>query len=220
MQTNRHILPPFWLKLLPLKREILCSPEIKTSYLILLVSWFPFITAKSPCLVGIPPQKLRISPETTPSQKESHFPTIDFQGLYLCQDGCQSMKPNRNTRIWFPCSFAECCSFRVKYMSRSPLALGVAGGSLSSILFRFASELVQEHWDSPLLEPAISCACNELSGYFWGLDSRSLIIGICIGFTLGPLLELLFLIRHWWASVVRRQLLILGRISGPIYRDI
>lgn len=105
-------------------------------------------------------------------------------------------------------------------MSRSPLALGVAGGSLSSILFRFASELVQEHWDSPLLEPAISCACNELSGYFWGLDSRSLIIGICIGFTLGPLLELLFLIRHWWASVVRRQLLILGRISGPIYRDI
>ncbi len=126
--------------------------------------------------------------------------------------------------VWFPCSFVRCCSFRVKYMSRSPLALGLAGGSVSSILFRFASELVHDHWsgniDNPLLESALTCGCNEVANYLWGLDSRSLIIGICIGFLLGPLLELLFLVRHWWASVVRRQLLVLGRISGPIYREI
>ena len=106
-------------------------------------------------------------------------------------------------------------------MSRSPLALGLAGGSLSSVLFRFASEVIHDTWDTPIIEPSsLGCVCNESTGYFGGLDSRSLIVGVVIGFTLGPLLELLFLVRHWWASVVRRQLVILGRISGPLYREI
>ena len=109
-----------------------------------------------------------------------------------------------------------------KYMSRGPLALGLAGGSLSSVLFRFASELVQQQgpWENPLIEPVLACAGSEFSGYIWGLDTRSLLVGIFIGLTLWPILELLFLVRHWWASVVRRQLVILGRISGPLYREI
>lgn len=109
-------------------------------------------------------------------------------------------------------------------MFRRPLALGAAGGSLSSLGLRLLSEtLLSVPEPSPVTAvPVPNCECPDLdiSGLGGELDLRSCLIGVLVGISLGPILELLLLIRHWWTSLVRRQLQTLARGLRPLYREV
>ena len=115
-------------------------------------------------------------------------------------------------------------SCRVKTpMFRRPLALGAAGGSLSSLALRLLTESVSSVVDPslPVPLPDLSCACpTSLDLPATGLDLRSLLIGLVVGLSLGPLLELLLVVRHWWTSLIRRQLQSLARGLRPLYREL
>ena len=108
-------------------------------------------------------------------------------------------------------------------MFRRPLALGAAGGSLSSLALRLLTESVSSDVDPslPVPLPDLSCACpTSLDLPATGLDLRSLLIGLVVGLSLGPLLELLLVVRHWWTSLIRRQLQSLARGLRPLYREL
>ena len=112
-------------------------------------------------------------------------------------------------------------------MFRQPLALGEAGGSLSFLGLRLLSGTLLSVPDptSVTAVPDPGCECpvldsSESSGLGGELDLRSCLIGVLFGISLGPMLELLLLIRHWWTSLVRRQLQTLARGLRPLYREI
>ena len=114
--------------------------------------------------------------------------------------------------------------FRVKTpMLGRPLALGAAGGSLTSLALRLLADSFLSV-ESPLSVPVpdLSCVCPaslELPATS-DLDLRSVLLGVLIGLSLGPLLELLLIIRHWWTSLLRHQFHSLARSVRPLYREI
>ena len=109
-------------------------------------------------------------------------------------------------------------------MFRQPLALGEAGGSLSFLGLRLFSETLLSVPDptsvTAVPDPGCECPVLDSSGLGGELDLRSCLIGVLVGISLGPILELLLLIRHWWTSLVRRQLQTLARGLRPLYREI
>lgn len=103
-------------------------------------------------------------------------------------------------------------------MYRQPLAVGAAGGSLASFLLRLAADTFTQ--DHPFIADTLeSCVCPALIYPSIDLDTKSVIIGIFIGLILGPLLELLVLVRQWWAQLVRHNLVALARSRAPLYKD-
>ncbi len=113
---------------------------------------------------------------------------------------------------------AQAASVDQEYMFRRPLAIGAAGGSFSSLALHFLSEAFGESSiDRALFDPVPTCNL-DLSSRDLPIDPRSVLIGIVIGLALGPLLEVVFLIRQWWTGAVRRRLLSLVRGGAPLYR--
>ena len=95
------------------------------------------------------------------------------------------------------------------------MTLGLAGGSLSSIAWRFFTDLADSNFHS--LPPAPSdCVCPICDT----LDWKSLAGGILIGIAIGPLLEALLVVRQRWSNLVRRQLAVVIRSVRPLYRDV
>jgi hypothetical protein len=66
--------------------------------------------------------------------------------------------------------------------------------------------------DSPLLEDFLDFDVSGL-GADLGLDLRSLIIGLGVGLTFGPIIDALFLLRRSWGRFVRAA--IRGRAEAP-----
>lgn len=94
-----------------------------------------------------------------------------------------------------------------------PVPLAVASGSLSSLVFAFAKELFLGNLREPDFNPPATSSelCSLLQPTpSWQLDHCSLIIGILVGFLLGPVLDLVVLLRISWVRFVRGQ----GRLSG------
>ena len=94
-----------------------------------------------------------------------------------------------------------------------PLAAGVASGGLSGLLASIAQEAL---WASPTLTELERSCLGPL--YQWtvlgvDLDPKSLIIGIFLGLFLGPILEVLCLVRHLAAIYLRRA--VLGQQVAP-----
>ena len=103
------------------------------------------------------------------------------------------------------------CSFEGPNFMR-PLAAGVASGGLSGLLVSIAQEAL---WASPALtEFERSCLAPLYQWTVLGidLDPKSLIIGICIGLFLGPILEVICLLRHLAAIYLRRAFI--GQVSA------
>ena len=105
-------------------------------------------------------------------------------------------------------------------MLRRPFALGAAGGSISSLVLRLVSDLVDQPFDTSLAHTALDCVCPTLLAGNSDIDLRSCIFGILIGLALGPLLEALVLLRHYWGNLVRRRFLSLSRQGAPLFRVI
>ena len=102
-------------------------------------------------------------------------------------------------------------------MSRGPLAIGAASGSLASLALRAVLEL---SGSEPLAPPSSSllgldCTCPAEGLEFWGFDLRSVGLGILIGVSIGPICEVILLLRWKWVSFLRSRLFGSDRDSGP-----
>ncbi len=93
-----------------------------------------------------------------------------------------------------------------------PVALAGFSGGLAGWLL----QLVREAAVPPALdylgpswtEVAEECHCGKQLQRIWGLDLdlRSVLVGIVLGFALGPLVECLNLLRQLWTLYLRSQL--------------
>ena len=94
------------------------------------------------------------------------------------------------------------------------LTVGAASGSFTAIGFRVLSELLRS---SPPLPDCPGCPlCPELPEIPIielpeRLDLVSLVIGIVVGLSIGPLLDLLYLLRQTWRAWIRTRLSELAR---------
>ena len=73
-----------------------------------------------------------------------------------------------------------------------PVALSVASGSISSLLVALARELT---W-SEVLPPVAQDICPFLTEERPQWDLRSILLGVCIGLLLGPLVDFIHFLRH------------------------
>ena len=88
-----------------------------------------------------------------------------------------------------PHVFSMDCSV---FSSMRPVALSVASGSISSLLVALARELT---W-SEALPPIAQDLCPYLTEDRPFLDCRSVLVGICIGILLGPVVDFIHFLRH------------------------
>ena len=98
--------------------------------------------------------------------------------------------------------------FGIKLMDRA-LTVGAASGSFTAIGFRVLSELLRS---TPPLPDCPGCPlCPELPEIPIielpeRLDLVSLVIGIAVGLSIGPLLDLLYLLPQTWRVWIRTRL--------------
>ena len=99
-------------------------------------------------------------------------------------------------------------------MALRPIPLSILGGSLASVLLRsFEDHLPFDFPPAASLQEA--CLGPEFLDF---VHWPSLGLGVIIGFFLGPIIDLLYLLRVWWAAFVRERLLVYRRQQGPLYR--
>ncbi len=102
-------------------------------------------------------------------------------------------------------------------MDRS-LAIGATGGSISALLWQVASDLFQESTglECPVCPVPLEC----ISEIGWErLDWPSVAFGVLLGFFLGPIFDLLYVIREGWRLWVRERLgALVGGNNRPLYR--
>lgn len=95
----------------------------------------------------------------------------------------------------------------VKRSMDRTLAVGATSGSLSAVLLRIISDSFASQ-----LPPGFECPiCPEEAVDFLGslqsrLDWPSLLLGLLLGLSLGPLLEVLYLLRQSWRIWVQSRL--------------
>ncbi len=91
-----------------------------------------------------------------------------------------------------------------------PVALAGFSGGLAGTFLQLLREATGPA-ASPIeyLAPAISevCSCTDSAwkGWVLDIDPRSLVVGICLGLALGPVLECICLVRQLWAVYLRAQ---------------
>ena len=106
-------------------------------------------------------------------------------------------------------------------MSRGPLAVSAAGGSITSLLWHFfVDNWKQPTWDTTA-DLCITSTSQSSSIHILGfrLDFPSLILGLILGLALGPVLEVVVLLRQLWTAAIRRHFLASSRTS-PLFRVI
>ncbi len=116
----------------------------------------------------------------------------------------------------------SCCGCKLlrvqAWMSRSPLAISAAGGSLTALLWDYVWHQWTPETYRPVLNSAV-CDCplslSRLPG-FLNLDLPSFVWGILVGLALGPLIEVIFLLRQLWVAAIRRQFA--STRAGPLFR--
>ena len=102
-------------------------------------------------------------------------------------------------------------------MARS-LQISLLGGSLGSLFLRGLEELASV----PSLQPVWpELPTRELLHPFqsWQLDGPSILLGVLIGLSLGPVIDGICLLQARWTSYVRAQLRLLAALQGPYYRQ-
>ncbi len=90
-----------------------------------------------------------------------------------------------------------------------PVTTAVASGSLTSLVVALAKEfLVTQIPVVPELTQDLCSITEALSSPDWHLDHYSLLLGILIGLSAGPIIDLLFFLRLSWSRFLR------GRWAG------
>ena len=102
--------------------------------------------------------------------------------------------------------FTCVCPSRFLMLNR-PLAIGSAGGGLASALLYCLESSFRDPQlpaATPLFEELCQCGTSvRLLGV--EVEVRSLVIGLVVGFFLGPLVEVLGLVRQWWSYQLRAR---------------
>lgn len=109
--------------------------------------------------------------------------------------------------------------------SQRQLSLGVAGGSITSLLW----QILREWPEHPTIGPVIiekvghilECDCNWLAGI--ELSERDIgifLVGLIVGIFLLPVLEFLLILRQAWTVWVRNKLLGNPISNKQLYRTI
>ena len=98
-----------------------------------------------------------------------------------------------------------------------PLAVGAASGSLSAVLIQLLSGLAS-------VDPIVGCpdcpVCVEQLLRWEAVDIPSLIAGLLLGLCIGPVLDLLQLLRQSWKVWLQSKLVALekGDSKTPLYK--
>ena len=101
-------------------------------------------------------------------------------------------------------------------MDRS-LAVGATSGSVSALIIRFLSEIASRSAEVPFECPI--CPDLELWDFkIERLDIPSLLLGLLVGFLLGPILDLAHLGRQTWRFWLQQRLRQLHREPGALYK--
>lgn len=112
-------------------------------------------------------------------------------------------------------------------MDRSVAAVGATSGSLSALLLRFLSEFntptappscpAFDLGDCPICPDIDLAALRHLR--LGDLDLLSVVVGLLIGVLLGPVLDLLQLLRNSWRVWLQSKLQKLAKEGGePLYK--
>ena len=104
-----------------------------------------------------------------------------------------------------------------------PVATAIASGSLTSLVFNLARDLIGERLELVLpssapLPPLTSDLCTLIRpAADWHLDLYSFLVGTLVGLTLSAALDLLIVARIHWARFVQAQT---SAAAGarPLYR--
>ena len=83
-----------------------------------------------------------------------------------------------------------------------PVAAAIGSGSLSSLVFAVAREILRS--DPPVFSGPSTDLCPLLDLPEWHLDTHSFAIGLLVGVALLPLLDFLILVRLSWIRWVRQ----------------
>ncbi len=98
-----------------------------------------------------------------------------------------------------------------------PLALGAASGSFSAVLIQLLSGLAS-------VDPLVGCpdcpVCVDQLLRWESLDLPSLIAGLILGLLLGPIFDLIQLLRQSWKVWLQSKLIALerGDTKAPLYK--
>ena len=102
-----------------------------------------------------------------------------------------------------------------------PLALAGVSGGFAGAALQLLKEVAFTDPPSSYLEPYCDCpavAGTKVGIFGFEVDLTSLILGLLVGFLLGPLVETLYLLRQLWASYVRSQIAGWRPPRTPSYR--
>lgn len=96
--------------------------------------------------------------------------------------------------------------FGHRVMVDRPLTLGAAGGSFSALLWRLVAEASTPSLQVPVVDCPLCPTCEVPVINFGPLDPTSILVGIFLGLAIGPILDLLLVIRATWRWWVRTRL--------------
>ena len=91
-------------------------------------------------------------------------------------------------------------------MPDHPLVVGAAGGSIGSLLFSLARQFLEEPLGA-VVQPALQeCLC----GIDWDLEGQTVkvfLLGLLCGILLGPIVDIIWIVRERWRRFVAARVL-------------
>lgn len=100
-----------------------------------------------------------------------------------------------------------------------PLAIGGAGGAASSILVSILRGLLLDH--HPEVPLNLPCECPRFDFELEDLPWATFALGLACGIALGPLIDLLWILRQRWRRFIWRACVSEQRdqqVSRPLYK--
>lgn len=87
-----------------------------------------------------------------------------------------------------------------------PVTTAVASGSVTSLVFALAKEfLVNQVPIPPDLSQDLCSITEAFSSQSWYLDHSSFLLGLLVGLSAGPIIDLLFFLRLSWSRFLRSR---------------
>ena len=82
------------------------------------------------------------------------------------------------------------------------LQVSLLGGSLASVAWHLLGEIAGTYQPQFPFDPCPTCPLIKEG---WTPDPESVLLGVGLGLLLGPLVDLVYLVRLWWVALVREH---------------